>query len=251
MNSIVFLGTAGDIELMARQQRASGGIILNLGGNQFHLDPGPGSLAAARDAKVNPRATLAIIATNNALLRSGDVDATVAAMTLGGLDKHGILLGSKSVIEGTIRPETKRAVEGLVSLEAGQKIGINEVTLWPVRAHGRDQNGVGLKLGIGELLIGYTSDTSWYEGITDDYSGCRVLLLNVKHPAGTREEGFLSMEEAEQLIAAVKPKLALLTSFGSKLSREDLRDLARQMQRHTKADVTAAKDGQQVGLPKK
>ncbi len=251
MNSIIFLGTAGDIELMARQQRASGGLILSLANNQFHLDPGPGSLAAARDAKANPRATIAIIATNNSLLRSGDVDATVAAMTLGGLDKHGVLLGSKSVIEGTIRPETKRAVEGLVALEAGQKIGINEVTIQPVRAESRDPVGVGIKLSIEELIIGYTGDTGWYEGITDAYQGCRVLVINVKHLAGTREEGFLNLEEAEQLITAVKPKLALLTGFGSKLAREDLRDLARQMQRRTKVEVTAAKDGQKVELPRK
>ncbi len=254
MNSIIFLGTAGDVEVMARQQRATGGIILNLESNQFHLDPGPGALAGAKAAKVNLRATIAVLASNNSILRSNDINACVSAMTLDGMDKHGVLLGSKSVVEGeeaVIRRQTKLAVEGLVSLTPGQKIGINEVTIWPVKSVGKDPNGVGFRIGAGDLLIGYAGDTSWYETMPQDYAGCAVLILNVKHPAGTREDGFLNVADAEALIKAVKPKHALLTGFGSKLAMMDLQDIARQIQRAVKAEVTAVKDGQKLELPAK
>lgn len=251
MNQLVILGTAGDVEVMARGERGSGGFLLILEGNQFHLDPGPGSLTAARAAGINPRETIAVIASNDSLLRSNDVNAVVSAMTLDGLDKHGVLIGSKSVVEGgVLRQFYKQCVEGLVALAPGQKVGINEVTFVPVRAAGRDPTGIGFRISTEHVTLGYPGETRWYEGIVDAYAGCDVLLVNVRHPVGTREEGFFNVEDAERFITGVKPRLAILTGFGSKLLQEDLRDLARQLQRRTKVEVTAAKDGQKVKLPR-
>ncbi|MBR9692724.1 hypothetical protein GOV07_02200 [Candidatus Woesearchaeota archaeon] len=252
MNSIVFLGTAGDVEVMARQQLASGGLVLDLEGNQFHLDPGPGALSGMKAAGLSARETIAVLVSNDSVLRSNDVNACVSAMTLDGIDKHGVLLGSHSVIEGDnsiIRSVYKRCVEGLVALNPGQKVGINEVTIMPMRTAGQDETGVGFRFSTEKVALGYVGDTRWYETIAHDYKGCNVLIINVKHPAGTSEEGFLNTEEAEALIMEVKPKIAYLTSYGSKLVTQDLRDLARQMQRRTKVDVTAAKDGQKAKLP--
>ncbi len=251
MNSLTFLGTAGDIELLARQQRATGGLLLELEGNQLHLDPGPGALNTAVAAGRSPRNTIAVIATSNSLLRANDVNACVGAMTLDGMDTHGILLGARSVIEGEEAVATRRsklAVEGLVSLAPGQRIGLNEVTLRPVEALGQDPSGVGLRLEAGDLVIGYTGETAWYDGLPAAFEGCAVLIINVRHPAGTTEQGALNLEEAERLVAAVKPRHAYLTGFGSKLAASDLRDAARQLQRRTKTEVTAAKDGLSVEL---
>ncbi len=251
MDYIVFLGTAGDVEVMARQQRASGGIILNLEKNQFHLDPGPSCLAAASAAGVSARETIAVLVSNATLLRSNDVNAAVSAMTLDGMDKHGVLLGSKSVIESeeaVLRSVYKRCVEGLVALSPGQKIGINEVTIYPVKTRSKDLDAVGWKLVTDKVVIGYPGDSAYYETMPADYEDCNVLVLNVKHPEGTKEEGHMNLEDAEMLIKKVKPKLALLTGFGSKLLKADLRDVARQLQRKTKVEITAVKDGQKVEL---
>ena len=252
MNSIVFLGTAGDVEVMARQQRASGGLVLDLEGNQFHLDPGPGALCGAKAAGISARETIAVLASNSSVLRSNDVNACVSAMTLDGIDKHGVLLGSHSVIEGdnaVIRSLYKRCVEGLVALNPGQKVGINEITIMPMRTAGQDETGVGFRFSTEKVALGYVGDTRWFETIAHDYKGCNVLVINVKHPSGTSEEGFLNIDEAEALIMEVKPKIAYLTGFGSKLVVHDLREVARQIQRRTKVDITAVKDGQKVKLP--
>ncbi len=251
MDRLIFLGTAGDIEVMARQRRASGGIILLLEGSQFHLDPGPGSLLGAKLFDVAARDTVGVIATNGSILRSNDVNAVVAALTLGGLDRHGILLGSESVIEGAeaaATRETKLLVEGVVTLASQGKVGVNHVTFYPVKTMGADKTGIGLKIATHTLLIGYTGDTAWYETMGHDYEGCDLLILNVQDPEGVKQEHRMSIGDAERLLTAVKPKAAFLTGFGNKLLDQDVVDVARQLQRKTKVDMTAATDGLVVEL---
>lgn len=247
---MTFLGTAGDVEVMARQQRSCGGIMLTLEQNQVHLDPGPGSLVAARVAGMSPRSTIAVLASNDSLLRSNDVKAAISAMTLDGMDRHGVLLASRSVVESSEKERAyfERCVEGFVSLTPQSKIGINEVTIIPVKTSGKDATGIGLRLSAGSITVGYTGDTSWYETMANDYEGVDVLIINVRHPPGTKEDGFINLDDAERLIGAVKPAAAFLTGFGSKLLEMDLRDLARQIQRKTKVEVTAATDGMHVEL---
>ena len=48
-NKITFLGTGGDAFVIGKQIRASGGIILQAEGLQFHIDPGPGALVKAAE----------------------------------------------------------------------------------------------------------------------------------------------------------------------------------------------------------
>ena len=62
---ILFLGTGGDEFVVSKQIRASGGIILNTEGYQFHIDPGPGALVQAKKHDVNFRETTAVIVTHS------------------------------------------------------------------------------------------------------------------------------------------------------------------------------------------
>lgn len=247
MNSLIFLGTAGDVEVMARQQRGSGGILVKLNDNQLHLDPGPSSLYLAKLAKASMRDTLGIIATNASLLRCNDLNAAVSAMTLDGMDRHGVLLPSRNALE-MVPQHYKDCVEGVLPLTPQNKVGLNNVTIMPVKTVGKDESGVGVKLSIEKLTIGYTGDTSWYESMAKDYEGCDILIINVKHPPKAQEQGHLNIEETAKLIEAVKPKAAFLTGFGAKLLQLDIKDLARQMQRQTRVEVNAATDGLRVEL---
>lgn len=250
MKRLIFLGTGGDVETMAKQQRATGGLVLQLNGYQIHIDPGPGSLVRARETGINVRDTIAILASNSSLLRSNDVNALVTAMTLDGLDKHGVLLGSKSVIENPERTSkhTKECVEGLVPLSPGGKVGINNITIRPLKTNGKDPTGLGFLISSDNLLIGYTGDTSHYTSIGADYAGVDVLILNVVHPESVEEVGALNLKEAEELIKEVNPRVAFLTGFGRKLIDLDPMELARSMQRATKVEVTAATDNLVLSL---
>jgi len=247
MDKIIFLGTAGDTETMARQRRGTGGLVLQLEGSQFHLDPGPGALLAARLFGVSVRDTIAVIATNGSVIRSAEVDALVSAMTLDGLDKHGVLMGSVSVIE-RCRPESKRSVEGVVTLAPQSKVGINQVAFLSVKSLHEDGTAVGLKAITRSFILGYVGDTGWYETIAKDYEDCEILVVNVALPEGVEDGHRMSVDGVRKLLEAVKPKKVFLTGFGAKLLDQDTVDIARQLQRKTKADVTAATDGLSVEL---
>ena len=86
MDRIVFLGTSGDSSVTAKQQRASGGFVLQIGELQFHIDPGPGALVRAKEFGINARATSAVLVTNNHLNHAHDVNAVVDAITLRCID---------------------------------------------------------------------------------------------------------------------------------------------------------------------
>ena len=66
-SKIIFLGTGGDATVVGKQVRGSGGIILMIGGYQFHIDPGPGAILRSRQFNINPRKNTAIFITNNTL----------------------------------------------------------------------------------------------------------------------------------------------------------------------------------------
>ncbi|MDP6600597.1 MAG: MBL fold metallo-hydrolase, partial [Candidatus Woesearchaeota archaeon] len=85
-SSIIFLGTGGDSYVVGKQLRASGGIILQINDDQYHIDPGPGALVMAKETGVNLRANTALFVTHNHLNHCNDINAVIDAMTYGGFD---------------------------------------------------------------------------------------------------------------------------------------------------------------------
>lgn len=81
----------------------------------------------------------------------------------------------------------------------------------------------GLKLSFstseGNAIWGYTSDTAYFEDLNDFLNGCDVLLLNISDiyvsdvvhskPKGSH----LGFTGCEKLVAAIHPKLALVSEF--------------------------------------
>ena len=76
-SSVIFLGTGGDSYVIGKQLRASGGIILQLDEDQYHIDPGPGSLVMARESGINLRANTALFVTHNHLNHANDINAVI------------------------------------------------------------------------------------------------------------------------------------------------------------------------------
>lgn len=254
-NKIIFLGTAGDEQALARMKRKAGGIILFLEGNQFHLEPGPSSLVTMAQVKVHPRETIAVLSTNNSLIRSNDVDASLMAMTLGGLDKHGVLLASKSVIEGLedksprVSKYYKTCVEGLLAFNHGNKVGVNQVNIMPLEIKNKDPTAAGLLFSIADNRIGYTGDTNYFEGLAKQFEGCNVLIINCKNPKNISEKYAMNLEDAKKLIEKVEPRIAILTSFGDKLLDQDVLMIGRDLQRdNKKTNIVMAKDGLEINL---
>ena len=93
-DEIVFLGTGGARYVIAKQLRATGGMLFRLGGSNVLVDPGPESLYRLLTylPKFNPEKIDAIILTHKHIDQSADVNVYLDVMTRGGFNKHGILL---------------------------------------------------------------------------------------------------------------------------------------------------------------
>lgn len=253
-NKLIFLGTAGDSLTLAKQRRAGGGFILQLEGGQYHIDPGPGALAAAAKASVSSRETICVLASNNSLLASEGINEVLDAMTLGGIDRFGVVVASESVADGAederpiIREQARNWVERVVTFKDTTRIGVNYLNIFPRQAHALDPSALGFRLEGPTITLGYTGDTAWFEDLPKEYAGVDVLIVRCLHPKGAHEKGALSVDEVIKLIEGVKPRVCILTGMGNKLLDGDVVATARSIQHETKVQTVAAKDGFEVDL---
>ena len=246
---ILFLGTGGDPTVLGKQYRATGGIILNIEDNQFHIDPGPGALVMAKFHNVNLRENTAVFVSHNHLNHAGDLNAVVSAMTHDGLDKRGVLVTSPNVSNDSENNDAfltryyKSCVERCVSLEAGSKIGISSIDVKLIKTKHSDTKGVGFKFISGRYTLSYTSDTGYSDEIAEEYVGSNIMIINVVNPRDVRSEFSLNTEDAIKILNRIKPRLALITHFGIKMLQSDPLYEAREIQRQSKVETIAAKDG--------
>jgi ribonuclease BN (tRNA processing enzyme) len=249
-NEIIFLGTAGGQFAVNRQMRASGGIIIRLKNIQFHLDPGPGALVRAREYGVSLRANNILLASHSNLDHCNDLNAVISAMTHDGLDKNGILIGSKSVMTGGegerpfITRKHRKYLDKFLSLEAGNTVKFGkDIELQTLKTKNKDVNSIGFKIKSDKISIGYTGDTSFFPELIDELKGSDILILNNLEPFGYRSDDHLSSDDSVRLISAIRPRLAIITHFGQKILEENPIYQARDIQRRTNVQTIAARDG--------
>ncbi|MBN1792502.1 hypothetical protein JW826_02350 [Candidatus Woesearchaeota archaeon] len=248
-DSIIFLGTGGDAIVVGKQIRASGGVVLQLEGNQFFLDPGPGSLIRARQADVNIRDTIAVLASTPSINFSNDLNVIVDTLTVSGLDVMGVVVAAKSVIEGddnevpVLSKKSSSWVERVISLEPGRKISINNINILPTRTSFPESHSIGFIFETQKYRIGYTSETEYSEDVADQYKNCDILILTCKNPKGLRERGCMNCDDAASFLRRARPSRAIITGFGIKLIQSNPIQEARELQRDTKVEVLAASDG--------
>jgi len=245
--SIIFLGTAGDPFVVSRQLRASGGIIIQLGDNQFHIDPGPGSLVMAKQCGVNLRENTAVLVSSNQIYHSNDINAVIDAMTYSGFDKKGVLITNKIVVNGggkdppSLLPFYRDCLERFIVLEAGQRVGINEIEIVAMKTS--NQETIGFKFITPLFTLAYSADTKYSKQLIEEYKNSNILILNVSAPMRSESETTLSSEEVVKIINEVKPRLAIITHFGIKMIESDPLYEVREIQKQTGVQLIAAKDG--------
>lgn len=247
--SIIFLGTAGDSFVVSRQLRASGGIIIQVGDNQFHIDPGPGSLVMAKQCGVNLRENTAVLVSSNKLYHSNDVNAVIDAMTYSGFDKKGVLITNKSVVNGTentlpsLSLFYRDCLERFIVLKSGQRVGINEVEIVALKTSNLNEASIGFKFITPYFTLSYSSDTKYSRELIEDYNNSDILVLNVTAPKKSDSKNTLCIEDAVKIIKEVKPRLAIITHFGMKMLESDPLYEVREIQKQTGVQTIAAKDG--------
>ncbi len=246
---IVFFGTGGDDIVVGKQLRSSGGIVVQVLDNQFHLDPGPGAVARAYDYGVNLRNNLAVLVSNNYLNNSAEVNSVISAMSLGGLDRKGVLISSRSAYEGNSNMDSminryyKNFLEKDIVLEAGKRVGLNELEISATRTNNEDENAIGFKIITPRFSMGYASDTDYTKTLGDDFKGVDIMIFKCTYTTDSKKFGTLAPNDIIKLLPIIKPKLAVITGFGIKMHQIDVLNEARNIQKKTGIQTIAASDG--------
>jgi len=249
MTKIIFLGTAGDSAVVNKQIRSSGGIILQLEDIQFHLDPGPGSLVKAKDYGINPHHTTVVLISQKGIIRCNDLNVVIDAMTHSGIEHRGLILGSKSVLQGTdgdhpfLTRYHQSLVERIMPLEKNHKVGLELIEINAIPTKHSDETAIGFKFFCPKFTLSYSGDTELTAELLESLVGTDILILNVLNPGKKKSDNSLNTQDVIKIVSHVQPKLAILTSFGLDMIKADPLEEAREVQRVTGIQTICAQDG--------
>ena len=245
---ILFLGTGGDSVVVGKQLRRSGGVILNIDDYQFHINPGPGALLGLNQTGVNVRETSVVFVSNLRQINSAETMSLIEAMTLNGLDTRGVLVCNDNSLKGShehlpiASVHHKNMIERLIVMEENQKLGIGSIEIHALPTRNSIES-IGFKFITEGFTISYLPDTNYSAKFKEALVQTDILILNVAAPFGFELEDHLNCEDVVKILDEVKPKLAILTGFGIKMLKEDIRLQAREIHKQTMVQVIAAQDG--------
>jgi ribonuclease BN (tRNA processing enzyme) len=248
-NTITFLGTAGARFMVSRQLAASGGMWFNLGGTEVLIDPGPGSIVQSTKRKLRGDKLSAIILSHRHLDHSADVNVMVEAMTNGGFTRKGWLFAPSDCLsnEPVVFSYLRGFMEGIRILEAGGKYSVGNISFTcPVR-HIHPVETYGMVFEAAGHRFSYVADTRYFEGLASAYAA-EMLIINVVFLEPPVRADHLTIPDVARLVAAAKPKVAILNHFGMHVWQAHPWELAEKLTRETGVRVIAARDGMKFDL---
>ncbi|HIK01536.1 TPA: MBL fold metallo-hydrolase [archaeon] len=254
MNEIVFLGTGGGRWSTITQKRATGGFRLNLEEMNLAVDPGPGYLARSKQYGQDPQKVDAIFVSHAHVDHSTETNVAIEAMTRGLTEKRGSVIGSKSVFEkveenGPIVSDFhKRQVFECLNMAREDLAVVNGVDFLFTGAEHKDSTTIGFKMKAKCGTISYTSDTSYFDGLSEQFKGTDVLIMNATRPGNERIPYHLCSDDIIKLVDAVKPKLAIMSYFGLRILKIGPIGEAKRVNDTTGIRTIAAEDGMVISM---
>ena len=255
MTRITFLGTGGGRFTTIYQIRATGGVYIE-DTIKIHIDPGPGALVQMHRFHVNPTKTDVIAISHAHTDHYTDAEVLIEAITNGGTKKKGLLIGSKSVIEGydiyegVISKYYLGLVDKVVTMQAGNVVRYKGIKIKATKSYHNDPTTIGFRIETSNGIISYIADTDYNESLIKAYKNARVLILPVTRPLGAKIPYHLSTKEAAKIVEEIKPEIAILTHFGLKMIEENPDFQADWVWKETGIRTIAADDGMVVELGK-
>jgi ribonuclease BN (tRNA processing enzyme) len=249
---IIFLGTGGDSIVVGKQLRGSGGIVLQVEDYQFHLDPGPGALVRALQFDVNIRENTVVLVSHAHTNHCNDVNAVLSAMSYNGIDIKGVLVANHTLVNGDEKEPAfltqyhRNMVERIIVAREGHKIGVENIEIHALKAHHTDPHCIGFRFFTPNFVMSYSSDTTYSSEIAEQFEKSDILILNNVHPFGSKSKDNLCSDDIVKIVSKVKPRLTIITHFGSKMLQADPIQEAREIQKQSGSQVIAAKDGLSV-----
>jgi ribonuclease BN (tRNA processing enzyme) len=96
------------------------------------------------------------------------------------------------------------------------------------------------------LTVSYIADTRYFPELAEHYRA-DVVIMNVVRPTQSNLD-HLHAPDAEELVKAIRPKLAVLSHFGMRMLAAKPWVIAREMSERTGSKVVAATDGMLIDL---
>jgi len=207
-------------------------------------------VAKAAEFGANLRENTAILISHAHINHANDANAVIDAMTYGGLDKKGVLIANKTTLQGTddhppaVSEHYRDLLERFITVDRNQRIGVNDVEIRTITARHNEPNCIGFKFFTPNFTLTYASDTVYSIDLVEQYMNSNILILNV--PYIKKSDNNLCMKDAIKIIQKVNPRLAILTHFGQEVIKADPLYEVREVQKQTKIQTIAAKDGMQI-----
>ena len=248
-DTITFLGTGGARIMVANQILASGGLWLNLGGTEILVDPGPGCIVQSTKRKLRADKLSAIILSHRHLDHSADVNIMIEAMTQGGFKPRGRLFAPVDAMETepVIFSYLKNYLEGIEALKEGKTYSIGNVSLTTPIRHIHPVETYGMLFRTAEHTFSYIADSRYFDGLWHSYGG-ELLIINVVFLESGLPVDHLSVPDVKYIITKLKPKVAILTHFGTSLWRAKPWEVTQELSQETGVRVLAARDGMRFDL---
>jgi len=251
---ITLLGTGGGRFATITQKRRTAGIRIISEDMNFHLDPGPGALVHSISEGLDPQKLNAVFVSHCHPDHYTDAEVLVEAMTRGTAKKRGVLVASRSVLHGNetgfepvVSNYHQRMPERVVEALPSMNFQIGNINVSVTEARHTDPDTVGFKFENSEFgSFAYTSDTEYFDGISKQYEGVRLLILCVMRPAGKPWKGHMTTNDAIKIVEETHPEQAVLTHFGMQMIFRGPAREAELIEKETQVPTIAAKDGMQI-----
>lgn len=234
------------------QKRGTGGFVLE-DDVKMHVDPGPGALLRSWENGLDPRELDAIIVSHCHIDHCNDANILIEAMTNGGMEKKGTLVGSDSVVNSSSSMMLQRYLESperVEVLKAGDKTSVGNVEISGTPAIHSDPSTIGLKFRTSAGIISYISDTQFFPDLSKWHEGARVLIASVTRPAKYRIPYHLTTNDAIRLAREVQPELLVVTHIGMKLHTMGIENEIRDIEESTGIETIVASVGRKLLIDK-
>ncbi|MDD5044154.1 MAG: MBL fold metallo-hydrolase [Candidatus Omnitrophica bacterium] len=231
---------------MIKQLRASGGLWISARGKNILVDPGPGSIVrcAASRPKMDPSKLDAIILTHRHLDHANDINVMIEAMTEGGFKKRGTVFCPKDALEEDpiILKHVHAFPEKFEILKENSKYSVGDFEFETGLRHIHPCETYGLKFKIKDTSVSLIADTKYFPELADCYK-TDILILCVVFFEPRPGIDHLCLSDAEELIAKIRPRQAVLTHFGMTMLKAKPHIQAEKLKERLGIDVIAAYDG--------